>query len=889
MIRIGLQCDGAAAALGVDVTQRREQNVAFGQQGDGAATAADASIDDDVVSGDQRHGSARAVDQFIDGDRAMGRDMDRVERGNPEVGRGDIADLQIAGVVQPDATARDGGFQALHLGVKLIAFRANAQSRNQQRAGGMDIDRIVTYAIHNPSCGIDRDQAVAQRSGGVGQPITQRSDQADVGIAINGQRDVAISRSEGRDVQVVRAVDEGIIAHQTREITAHQHVKEVAARANVVTCLQIQVARGHVDDRADDVVAKCVKNGTLGDEAAVAVGKNALHRHVAQRYLYIDAAAQAAHAGHVEAGDRPGHAVNAEVAADLQQIHIARSRDIKLAGGRQRHAQRVGGVGAVGTPDHAVIDQRQVAKSANGGNTVEVRVGDATIDLDQYIARRAHAVEREGLRALQCDGAVGFGDQVANHLHINIVLQLQRNAFHLILVEHQLASSQGRTTGALGGAQAVRHAGPARGVGEVLRREIQRAGCAAVFVQAVVAGELDQHIAIGLHRLIDRCRFAGASGHVADLFPFAGIAKEGLDLCVGVDRVLAVQQVCRVSQILQTAKRGAVGRAVAAFVQVGGVLTSIHVAGVGRGQHCFIGGTERRKTVDQRDHLRRLADADGAQHRAAGIHRNQGHVVANDVHHFGQGRNRRGAFELGLRVKVGVQAWRHREAEGRLGDVVERIKVAIELVDQALLLRSQRRVVDQRSQFKGAVQDGAVFGTQRHVAAGVHRAGGVEGAGTDQLQVVLAGQNAIVDLGDKNVVTGLRGKTAAAQNIGVDAQRTQATRAADVGTGTAGLQLDAVALHQRGGRVRRHQAGLRHQGGVAASADDLAELELAGVGGLAGSQRSAGHVSHADDQNVATGLHVEHAHAALHHQAHVKPRGDGGRVVEDGDAFAAQH
>ena len=143
------------------------------------------------------------------------------------------------------------------------------------------------------------------------------------------------------------------------------------------------------------------------------------------------------------------------------------------------------------------------------------------------------------------------------------------------------------------------------------------------------------------------------------------------------------------------------------------------------------------------------------------------------------------------------------------------------------MLAGERRIVDQRRQLDGAVQDGAVLGAQRDVAASFDRAVGREGQGAHQLEAVLAGQHAVVNFGHENVVAGPCRKAASAQDVGVDAQRACAAGAANVSIGATGQQLDAVALHQRGTGVCCYQPVSGQQRGIAAGADDLAERQAA--------------------------------------------------------------
>ena len=121
-------------------------------------------------------------------------------------------------------------------------------------------------------------------------------------------------------------------------------------------------------------------------------GKDLFYRHVAQHYFDVHTAAQTADAGHVQVGDGLRTAVDGQVATDLLQIHVAGCAHIELAAASQRHAQRIGSVIA---PYHAVAHQREVAKGANGGKTVETRIGEAAhaAHLDQHVACGAHAVE----------------------------------------------------------------------------------------------------------------------------------------------------------------------------------------------------------------------------------------------------------------------------------------------------------------------------------------------------------------------------------------------------------------------------------------------------------------------------------------------------------------
>src|SRR6185503_1743941 len=102
--------------------------ILIGRQPDQARAAArDAGFDDDMVRRVEQDRAQRADDVLADRHRAQGRDVDLAQGADADDEAADVADLEVAVVVEPDAAARDRGFEPRDLRLERIRRAADAE------------------------------------------------------------------------------------------------------------------------------------------------------------------------------------------------------------------------------------------------------------------------------------------------------------------------------------------------------------------------------------------------------------------------------------------------------------------------------------------------------------------------------------------------------------------------------------------------------------------------------------------------------------------------------------------------------------------------------------------------------------------------------------------
>ena len=83
----------------------------------------------------------------------------------------------------------------------------------------MDVWTVVISAIDDVRLRCDRHETIRERAGRIDNFVAQSRDQPDIGPAVNQQRHVAIDGRVIADIQVVDAVDPGILFDQRIEVT----------------------------------------------------------------------------------------------------------------------------------------------------------------------------------------------------------------------------------------------------------------------------------------------------------------------------------------------------------------------------------------------------------------------------------------------------------------------------------------------------------------------------------------------------------------------------------------------------------------------------------------------------------------------------------------------
>ena len=176
-IGVGAERDAAGAGFGVHRASARERDVVVCQQRHVAAVAGDRRGHDDVVGRVELHRTS-GVDRLVHGDRAVGGEGHRRRRDSDQAAH--AADLDVAGVVDPEAALRDRRCEVADLGVERGLVATDAGDGNQPGLVGIQIARAVE--IDDRLRGVDPYEAA--RGG----------DLPDEGVARHVQRHVALRR-----------------------------------------------------------------------------------------------------------------------------------------------------------------------------------------------------------------------------------------------------------------------------------------------------------------------------------------------------------------------------------------------------------------------------------------------------------------------------------------------------------------------------------------------------------------------------------------------------------------------------------------------------------------------------------------------------------------------